>query len=200
MMLLWVRTIPSVLGNPHHRQRVFLAEQVRQFSDTVIILRVWLMVLVTIQERNRVDDEVIMDMQPVHMGSDNNLEILPIKLLGKLHTNLVGLLWGDLPGCEGLLHVIPLAPCFFSKSLLCGCHIMVDFFSNIVYDIQGGNPSTVFRLCRVHHILDCFIKTVRRPYLRRGHSPVPTPLSLSPGFFFEPTGPWCGTRVCQSCR
>ena len=93
-----------ILSRDDHGQSVFLAQPVAGTADKVIAALIAVVVLM-IHEADSIENQVVMDMPLINVGGQYKFILTAQDLLGKLHTDRMGFLRGDLPRGEGLYQV-----------------------------------------------------------------------------------------------
>lgn len=83
---------------------MFLAQPVAGAADKVIAALIAVVVLM-VHEADSIENQVVMDMSLVNVGSQYKFILTAQDLLSKLHPDLMGFLRGDLPRGEGLYQV-----------------------------------------------------------------------------------------------
>ena len=110
------------LGLLHHRQAVLPAQLVGCCPE-LGILAAALLVLLAVHIRYGIDNEVVVQVIRIHMGSDQHLETLAPDLAGQCHADLMALLRGDFPLAEALVGVERHHAVCFTKAFLYSPHI-----------------------------------------------------------------------------
>ena len=159
------------LGLLHHRQAVLTAQLVRCRPE-LGVLTAALFVLLAVHIRYGIDNEVVMQVIRIHMGSDQHLKSLAPDLASQCHADLMALLRGNLSLAEALVGVERHHAVCFTKALLYSPHIfprmicpamdagdklgaLVQLGLGIIFCIvQRLGKSIVFGLVRV----SCIIK------------------------------------------
>lgn len=95
---------PFVLPWDDDGQTVFFTDTVAGAADIMIASLVGMVVLV-IREAGRIENQVVMDMPLVNVGGQYKFILTAKDLVRKLHPDLMGFLWRDLPRGEGLYQV-----------------------------------------------------------------------------------------------
>ena len=110
------------LGLLHHRQTVLPAQLVGCCPE-LGILAAALLVFLAVHIRHRIDNEVVVQIIRIHVGSDQHLETLAPDLAGQCHADLMALLRGNLSFAEALIGVERHHAVCFTKAFLYGPHI-----------------------------------------------------------------------------
>ena len=111
------------LGLLHHRQAILPAQLVRCRPE-LGILAAALLVFLPVHIRHRIDDEVVVQIVRIHVGSHQHLKSSAPDLAGQCHANLVALLRGDLSFAEALVGMECHHAVCFTKAFLYGSHIL----------------------------------------------------------------------------
>ena len=99
--LMFNIALALVLSGDDDRQTVFLAKPVRGAADIVITPLVGMIVLV-IRKADRIENQVVMNMIFVYMGSKYKFILAAQDFFCKLHADLMGLFRRNLPRLKGL--------------------------------------------------------------------------------------------------
>ena len=110
------------LGLLHHRQAVLPAQLVGCRPE-LGILTAALFVFLAVHIRYGIDNEVVVQIIRIHVGSDQHLETLAPDLAGQCHADLMALLRGDFPLAEALVGVERHHAVCFTKAFLYSPHI-----------------------------------------------------------------------------
>ena len=110
------------LGLLHHRQAVLPAQLVGCCPE-LGILAAALLVFLAVHIRYRIDNEVVVRVIRIHMGSNQHLKSLVPDLAGQCHANFVALLRSNLPFAETLVGVERHHAVCFTKAFLYSPHI-----------------------------------------------------------------------------
>ena len=111
------------LGLLHHRQAVLPAQLVGCRPE-LSVLAAALLIFLAVHIRYGIDNEVVVQIIRIHVGSDQHLETLAPDLASQCHADLMALLRGNLSLAEALVgmerhHAVRLA-----ETLLHGPHIL----------------------------------------------------------------------------
>ena len=111
------------LGLLHHRQAVLPAQLVGCCPE-LGILAAALLVLLAVHIRYGIDNEVVVQIIRIHVGSDQHLETLAPDLASQCHADLMALLRGNLSLAEALVGMERHHAVCFTKALLYSPHIL----------------------------------------------------------------------------
>ena len=111
------------LGLLHHRQAV-LPTQLVGCCPELGILAAALLAFLPVHIRHRIDDEVVVQIIRIHMGSNQHLKPLAPNLAGQCHADFVALLRSNLPFAETLVGMERHHAVCFTKAFLYSPHIL----------------------------------------------------------------------------
>ena len=118
----------SLASGLNHRQPIFAAQVIRYLLN---LLKIGFHVapqLPAVHEGYRIDGDMVMQMLPIQMGSNDHLESVSKQTLRELHTDLMGLFRRQFARFEGLDYVIALHTISFVIALLGSFHVQAGVF------------------------------------------------------------------------
>ena len=142
---------PTLTGFQDHGEPVFQTDPVGHLPHPVEECGVGMEPL-SIHEGHGVYHKMVVYMRfLVQMGGHQHLEAVAPEFIGKLHTDLMGLLRRDLSGGEGLIAVEGHCAAGFSELLLRGGH---DLLGGVRGAVDAGDQTAKVGLSVLGHILE----------------------------------------------